>query len=290
MIPDTLIKETVIELLRKASTKLPADVEEALKKAFDAEEKDVARMQLSAIIENIRLAEQMSTPMCQDTGVPIFYVDMGKVKTETIEKAIRDGVTEATKVVPLRPNAVHPISRKNPGDNVGRDMPYVNFSMSDHDYLEISVLPKGAGSENMSALKMLTPSEGLKGIKSFILDTIVKAGGKPCPPIIVGIGIGGSSDIAAKLAKRALLRPITERHADKEIAQLETELLEALNMTGIGPMGLGGKTTALGVNVEYAYCHTASLPVAVNIQCWAGRRATARIYENGRVEFVTHRS
>jgi len=156
------------------------------------------------------------------------------------------------------------------------------------DYVELTVFPKGGGSENMSAMTMLTPDKGLLGIKKFVVDTVINAGGKPCPPIIVGLGIGGSSDLALKLAKKALLRPINQRHSEPEIAKLEDELLEAVNNTGIGPMGLGGKHTALGVNAEYAYCHTASFPVAVNIQCWAARRATARIYDGGRVEHLTH--
>jgi fumarate hydratase subunit alpha len=149
-------------------------------------------------------------------------------------------------------------------------------------------MPKGAGSENMSALAMLTPSQGLSGIKEFALNTIVKAGGKPCPPTIIGMGIGGSADISMKLAKEALLRPTNQRNDDSQIAELENELFTAINTLGIGPMGLGGKTTVLGVNIEYAYCHTASLPVAINIQCWAARRAVARIHPDGRIEHISH--
>jgi fumarate hydratase subunit alpha len=198
-------------------------------------------------------------------------------------------VEKATELIPLRPNAVHPLTRKNPGTNIGERMPYINYKFSKDDYLEITVFPKGAGSENMSALAMLTPSQGIKGIKEFVLDTVVSAGGKPCPPIILGIGIGGSADISMKLAKESLLRPINERHKDDKIAALEEELLNALNLTGIGPMGLGGKTSVLGVSIEYAHCHTASFPVAINIQCWAARRATARIYSDGKVKYMTHK-
>lgn len=284
MIDEETIKNTVVELLRRAVTKLPPDIEDVLKAAYQKETSEAAKMQFKAILDNIKLAEETDTPMCQDTGVHIFYITLGKVKTGNIEKAIREGVREATEKVPLRPNAVHPLTRKNPGTNLGEKMPYINYALSDADYIEIHVMPKGAGSENMSKLAMLNPAQGVKGIKQFCLDTLVSAGSKPCPPVIMGVGIGGSADISMKLAKQALLRPVNKRHPDKEIAGLEEELLEALNEIGIGPMGLGGETTVLGVNIEYAYCHTASHPVAVNIQCWAARRASARIYED-RVEY-----
>ncbi len=284
MIDEETIKNTVVELLRRAVTKLPPDIEDVLKAAYQKETSEAAKMQFKAILDNIKLAEETDTPMCQDTGVHIFYITLGKVKTGNIEKAIREGVREATENVPLRPNAVHPLTRKNPGTNLGEKMPYISYALSDADYIEIHVMPKGAGSENMSKLAMLNPVQGVKGIKQFCLDTLVSAGSKPCPPVIMGVGIGGSADISMKLAKQALLRPVNKRHPDKEIAGLEEELLEALNEIGIGPMGLGGETTVLGVNIEYAYCHTASHPVAVNIQCWAARRASARIYED-RVEY-----
>jgi fumarate hydratase subunit alpha len=289
LISNELIKNTTIELLRKAVTKLPEDVEAVLKKAYENEEDEVPKMQLKAILDNMKLAEDTCTPMCQDTGIHVFYVNVGNVPVKNIEEAIRTGVEEATELIPLRPNAVHPLTRKNPGTNIGERMPYINYKFSKENYLEITVFPKGAGSENMSALAMLTPSQGIKGIKEFVLDTVVSAGGKPCPPIILGIGIGGSADISMKLAKESLLRPIDERHEDEKIASLEEELLNALNLTGIGPMGLGGKTSVLGVNIEYAHCHTASFPVAINIQCWAARRATARIYSDGKVKYTTHK-
>ena len=284
MIDEESIKNTVVELLRRAVTRLPPDIEDALNTAYQKETSEVAKMQFKAILDNIRLARETLTPMCQDTGVHIFYVTLGKVKTGNVEKAIREGVKEATEKVPLRPNAVHPLTRKNPGTNLGEKMPYINYALSDADYLEIHVMPKGAGSENMSKLAMLNPAQGIKGIKQFALDTLLNAGSKPCPPVILGMGIGGSADISMKLAKRALLRPVTINHPEPQIAELEEVLLEALNETGIGPMGMGGNTTVLGVNCEYAYCHTASHPVAINIQCWAARRASARIYED-KVEY-----
>ncbi len=283
-----MIKTTVVELLRKSVTVLPKDVKMALNKAYETESDDVPKMQLKAILDNIALAEQRSIPMCQDTGIHIFYVTLGDVEVEGIDNAIIEGVKEATKLVPLRPNAVHPLTRENPGSNTGLRMPYINYRLSEGDHIEIGVMPKGAGSENMSALSMLTPSQGVRGIKKFALDTVINAGGKPCPPTIIGMGIGGSADISMKLAKEALIRPIDQRHLDPQIAQLEEELYSALNSLGIGPMGLGGKTTLLGLNIEYAYCHTASLPVAINVQCWAARKAIARIHPDGSVEHITH--
>lgn len=292
MIDETLVKNTVIELLKDSSTKLPLDVKNALEKAYEIEE-GPAKAQLEAIIKNIKMAEESSIPLCQDTGVHIFFVKIGDVGNSKLEKKlpniIIEGVREATRTIPLRPNAVHPLTRKNPGDNVGDYMPYVNFTPIDSDYIEITAMPKGAGSENMSKVAMLNPSDGLKGIKKFALDTVVSAGSKPCPPTIIGLGIGGSADISIKLAKMALLRPIDQRHPDPTIASLEKELFEAFNSLGIGVMGLGGKTTVLGVNAELGYCHTASLPVAINVQCWAGRKATARIYKDGRVEHLTYK-
>ncbi|MBU6997132.1 MAG: fumarate hydratase [Theionarchaea archaeon] len=284
MISEETIQTTVVELLKKAVTKLPPDIEAALNAAYKKETSEAAKMQFKAILDNIKLAEETTTPMCQDTGVHIFYVNKGKPATGNIEKAIRAGVKEATEKIPLRPNAVHPLTRKNPGTNLGEKMPYINYTLSDNDYLEIHVMPKGAGSENMSRMAMLNPSQGIKGIKQFALDTLLNAGSKPCPPVVLGIGIGGCADISLKLAKQALLRPITSHHPEPDIHALEDELLEALNEIGIGPMGLGGNTTVLGINIEYAYCHTASHPVAINVQCWAARRASARIYED-KVEY-----
>jgi fumarate hydratase subunit alpha len=288
MISESVIKETTVGLLRNAVTVLPKDIEEALKNAYKTEEDNVPRMQLKNILDNMELARGGVLPMCQDTGIHIFYVTYGKDMAIKVEDAIIEGLKEATASVPLRPNAVHPITRENPGNNTGLRMPYINYQFSDNDYMEISVMPKGAGSENMSALTMLNPSQGLSGIKEFALNTILKAGGKPCPPTIIGMGIGGSADISMKLAKRALLRPVNQRNQDPQIAELENDLKGAINSLGIGPMGLGGKTTVLGVNIEYAFCHTASLPVAINLQCWAARRASARIYPDGRIEHTTH--
>lgn len=285
MVDNKVIEDSVVELIRRAVTQLPSDVLTSLESATASESSDVARRELGLILENVREAGKCTLPMCQDTGIYVFFVTLGRFNVPGLEDAIGNGVRRATEEVPLRKNVVHPLTRKNTGDNTGRLMPYISYSVSDNDYIEITAMPKGAGSENMSALAMLTPSQGVAGIKKFVLDTVVKAEGKPCPPTIIGVGIGGSSDVCMSLAKKALLRPAGSHNPDREIADLEVELLNMINCTGIGPMGLGGDTTALAVHVEYAYCHTASLPVGINIQCYAARRATVRVYRDGKVEF-----
>lgn len=284
------MENVVVKLLEKAVIELPGDVKDALRAARERETSEVGRLQLSAIIENIEMAESKRIPMCQDTGAPIFYLRVGtnyKGEMKKVNESIRRGVERATKEVPLRPNMVTPLGRKNTKTNTGMRTPYVHCTtLQDADYLEITVLPKGAGSENMSALFMMKPTDGVAGLKKLVVDAVARAGGKPCPPTIIGIGLGGSSDIALTIAKEALMRPITERNKDPEIAKLERELLQELNRTGVGPMGLGGDTTVLGVNIELADVHTASLPVGLNMGCWANRRATARVYDSGRVEFL----
>ncbi len=264
------VVETVVELFRKAETELSEDVIKAIKYAYENEESEIARMNLKNILENIEYAKCRRIPMCQDTGLPIIFVELGRelCLDFDLKSAIIDGVKRATAEVPLRPNAVHPITRKNPGNNVGEHMPIVNIDIVDGDELRIAVMPKGAGSENCSALKMMLPHDVDK-IKRFVVDVVKNAMGKPCPPIFVGLGIGSTFDGSAKLAKKALLRDVTKMN------DFELEILEAVNELGIGAMGMGGKFTALAVLSEIGYCHTASLPVAVNIQCWANRRAFA---------------
>lgn len=282
------IEEAGLRLIRKSVVELPSDIKEALAKAYNAEKEEVGRLQLKAILDNSKLAEHQGVPICQDTGILYFYVRLGKkpLSLVRIGDALAAATRKATVSIPLRSNAVHPFSRKNSGDNTGLGIPIVDWDASKDEYLEITALPKGAGSENRSAFRSLLPSDGIAGVKEFVIETVIKAGGGPCPPSVVGIGVGGSPDLAMKLSKRALLRPIGLRHQDPEIAKLEEELLAGINATGIGPSGLGGSTTSLGVNAELAFCHTASLPVGVNIQCWAARKASARIYEDGHVVYL----
>jgi len=283
------VEKTAVEALRRAVVHLPRDIKDAIRSAYEKESSDTAKTQLKAILDNIGLGEEGETPICQDTGVILFYVTIGKDfgNVSFVPTALTKAVRIATEKVPLRPNAVHPLTRKNSNDNTGASMPHITWDITEGDYVELTAMPKGAGSENMSALAMLTPGEGATAVKRFVIDHVIKVGAQPCPPTIIGVGIGGSADVALKLAKKALLRPISLRHSEPEIASLERELLKGVNMTGIGPMGLGGDCTSLGVNVEYAYCHTASLPVGINMQCWAARRATARIHRGGKVEFIT---
>ncbi|MDH5450054.1 MAG: fumarate hydratase [Candidatus Bathyarchaeota archaeon] len=288
---ETLVEDVGVKLLQLAVTKLPQDVKESLQQAYREEENGAGKTQLEAILKNIDLAEKTSTPMCQDTGVIIFYIKAGAQtqNLDKIEKALSKATIRATKEVPLRPNAVNPFTQKNSGDNTGRYVPFIHWEIVSGNTIEITVLPKGGGSENVCSLGMISPGTGVKGLKNFVIDTVMNAGAKPCPPNILGVAVGGGADIAMKLAKEALLRPLNESNPDPELAKLETELYDAANMTGIGPMGLGGKFTVLGVKVDYAHRHPASYPVAVAFQCWAARRASARIHADGTVEYLTHK-
>ena len=265
------VVQSVVDLLVQAETRLPDDVTAALTDAHQHETNPTAKEQIKTILENIRLASERNAPICQDTGILIFFVEIGRecAINFDIQGAICDGVKKATEIIPLRPNAVHPITRESSG-NVGVGLPDIILDLVDGDRIRITVLPKGAGSENVSRLTMLNPSQ-VADIRRFILQTVVDAGGKPCPPVIVGVGVGGSFDKAAHLAKRALLRDVLD------MDDSEREILDSINSLGIGTMGLGGDITALAVHIEYAHCHTASLPVAVNIQCWANRRASVEL-------------
>jgi fumarate hydratase subunit alpha len=291
LVSEQLVENVAVKLLQLAVTKLPLDVKAALQRAYREEDNKVGKAQLKAILDNVKLAEKTCTPMCQDTGVIIFYVKAGGklAGLEQIGDALRKATVRATKDVPLRPNAVDPFTQKNTGDNTGRHVPYIHWEIVPGDSLEITVLPKGGGSENVSALGMLSPSQGIAGLKKFVVDTIIKGGAKPCPPTIVGVAVGGGADIAMSLAKQVLLKPLGQPNPNPELAKLEQELREAVNSTGIGPMGLGGKTTVLDVKVDYAHRHPASYPVAIVVQCWAARRASARIYSNEKVEYLSHK-
>jgi fumarate hydratase subunit alpha len=287
---EKIVEDTAVKLLQLAVIRLPQDVKEALQRAYLEEKSEVGKTQLKAILDNIELAEKTNAPICQDTGVIIFYVKAGAQTKglDKIEEALRKATQRATKEVPIRPNAVDPFTGKNTGDNTGRYIPFIHWNIVSGKDVEITVSPKGGGSENVCALGMIDPSQGVDGLKKFVVDAVIKAGAKPCPPTILGVAVGGGADIVMKIAKAALLRPINQPNPNPEIAKLEKELLEAVNMTGIGPMGLGGKFTGLGVNVDYAHRHPASYPVAVAFQCWASRRASARIYSDGKVEYLTH--
>jgi len=289
---EKVIEDTAFNLLKLAVVQLPSDVKDALKRAYKEETSEAGKVQLEAILKDIELAEKEYTPLCQDTGIIIFYVRAGaKAKDlDMIQPALQRATQRATKEIPLRPNAVDPFTQKNSGDNTGRYIPYINWEITNGDSIEITAFPKGGGSENVCTIGMITPGEGVAGLKKFVIDAIIKAGAMPCPPTIVGVAAGGGADIAMKLAKALLLRPLSEPNSNFDLANLEKELYEAANSTGIGPMGLGGKFTVLGVKVDYAHRHPASYPVAVAFQCWAARRATARINSDGTVEYLSHKT
>ena len=279
MITEKQIEDTIYQLYKQAAIVLGDDVKCALEDALKREDSDLGKLNIEAILKNIELAEEKSIPMCQDTGLPIIFVKLGKVEVENLYEGIKKGVAKATAEVPLRPNVVDPITRKNSG-NVGDKVPIVDIELVDTDYIEFTIMPKGFGSENNNALKMALPAEGVEGVKDFVVETALKAGGKPCPPIVVGVGIGGSSDMALKLGKKALLGKVGERNPDPTLAEMELECLERINRDGKGPMGLGGRTTALDVKILKMDTHTAGLPIGVVIQCWADRHATARLKDN----------
>ena len=287
--PYQVIHDTTFRLLKMAATVLPKDIREALVQANERETNETAKTQLSAILDNIGIAEA-GIPMCQDTGIIIFYVKVGDKFPfiGEVKKALTEATRKATKETPLRPNAVNPIVGGNSGDNTGVKIPWINWEIVEGDSLEITAFPKGGGSENVCIVGMLKPGVGLTGVKKLIVDNAMSYMGKACAPNIIGVGIGGGSDIAIKIAKQQLLRPLNDKHPEPEVAKIEAELMDAINATGIGPMGLGGDTTVLGVKVDYAMRHPASLPVGVAVQCWAARHSTAKISKDLEITYVTH--
>jgi tartrate/fumarate subfamily iron-sulfur-dependent hydro-lyase alpha chain len=284
-----IVEEAAKQLYIGALKSLPPDVTEALEKARARETNDTAKSILATILRNIEIAKERQLLICQDTGLPVFFVTIGSgfpVDGARIAAALEKGAKSATLEHPFRGSSTHPISRMNPQTSVGKGLPVIHWEFAAHaDILDILMVPKGSGSENMSAMNMFIPADGVAALKKFVLDTVVKSGGNPCPPGIIGVGIGGTADLVGVLAKKAISRPVGSANPDPDLAKMERELLEAINATGIGPMGLGGDTTALAVHVESAYTHITLNPVAVNTQCWAARRMRARIDRRGRVEF-----
>src|SRR5438876_4872083 len=236
------------------------------------------------MITNIRVAEETENLLCQDTGIPIYNVVIGRgveIAGTELKDAIRRGCERATREHPLRSSVVHPITRKNEHTSCGRGIPVIQIDFSDDDSLEIEMIPKGSGSENNSWLRMAVPAEGVDAIKTFVVDCVLEAGGKTCPPTIVGVGVGGTADLCVHLAKVAATRPLGSHCADPEGAKLEQELGQAVNMLGVGPQGLGGDSTAFAVHVETAATHITMNPVAVNMQCHSARRARATLRPSG---------
>lgn len=270
------IIDAVEQLCMTANYDLNSDIMEALKEGAHCEESETGRLVLAQLVENAKTAASQRMAICQDTGMAVVFLEIGQdvhvtggSLTEAINEGVRRGYTKGF----LRKSVVSdPLERINTGDNTPA---VIHFDIIEGDSLKITLAPKGFGSENMSGVKMLKPSDGVDGVKSFIEEVVEKAGPNPCPPIVVGVGIGGTMEKAALLAKRALLRPVNRRSTKQDICRLEEEMLERVNRLGIGPAGLGGRLTAMAVNIEVFPTHIAGLPVAVNMSCHVTRHAEA---------------
>jgi len=291
-----VIEDAAARLYIKALTDIPKDVRIGLKAGYDGEVQAgnaTASKVMLTVLENVRLADEKDMMVCQDTGLAIYKVLVGNELAKRgldmveLKRRLRVGAERATKEYPLRSNSVHPFTRKNTQTNTGQGLPIVKVDfVPGSDKLELWMSPKGSGSENMSFLRMLKPADGIKAVKKFVLECVFDSGANPCPPTIVGIGVGGTSDVASALAKEAsCFRKVGTENADPQVAALEQELLNLINQTGIGPQGLGGATTAMAVHIEWAHTHISQLPVAVNMQCWRGERARAVIEGDGNVTY-----
>jgi len=269
------VVEAVARGLKQAVRELAPGVEEALARALERESEPLACKALSVLLENARLARETGLPLCQDTGIPVLFVRLGEeVRVRDLYGAVEEGLEKGTREGYLRASVCEVLSRRNTGTNTPG---VVHVEIVPGEGLEILILPKGCGSENMSRLAMLPPAAGIPGIKRFVVETVSQAGANPCPPLVVGVGLGGDFEAAACLAKKALLRPLGAPHPQEGVARLEAEIVEEINRLGIGPLGFGGRTTALAVHLETQPCHIASLPVAVNLQCHAHRLVRVRI-------------
>ncbi|MDI0267643.1 fumarate hydratase [Clostridioides difficile] len=265
------IVEHVKKLCIEASLYLGEDVLSCIKERAKSEKSEVGKNILNILVENAEIAKEKNIPICQDTGMAVFFVELGQdvvIEGDTLTDAINEGVRQGYEEGYLRKSVVSPISRVNTKDNTPA---IIHYEMVKGDKVKIEFAAKGFGSENMSKMKMLKPSDGLEGIKKCIIDTVSEAGPNPCPPMVIGVGIGGTVDKCAQIAKKALFRELGEFNKDENIAKLESELLASINKLGIGPQGLGGTTTALGLNIETFPTHIAGLPVVVNINCHASR-------------------
>lgn len=273
----TQVIDTVAKMCIDSNRYLPDDLRRRFAECAALEESPAAKEVFRQLTENYELAEETGLPLCQDTGLAVFFVEMGedlRVEGMNIREAINEGVRKGYAEGFLRKSACDPLTRANTKDNTPA---IVHFDIVPGDKLKIAFMAKGGGSENMSRVTMLAPAQGWEGIKKFVIERVAEAGPNPCPPTVVGIGVGGTFDYAPILAKKALLRKLDDVNPDPKLAAMEEELLEALNKLGIGPMGLGGKTTCLGVKIAMSPCHIASLPLAVNIQCHSSRHQEVEI-------------
>ena len=273
------VEDAARELYVRALKVLPPDVKAGFDRLRGSETSERGKRVLDTMLTNIRVAEQTDNLLCQDTGVPIYNVTIGRgveVDGFELKDALRRGCARATREHSLRSSIVHPLTRANEHTSCGIEVPVIHVDFSDTpDELVIEMIPKGSGSENNSFLKMAIPAEGVDAIKTFVVDCVIAAGAKTCPPTIVGVGIGGTSDLCGGLAQRAATRELGTHCADPDGAKLETELSAAVNRLGVGPQGLGGDSTAFAVHIELAATHITMNPVAVNMQCHSARRASA---------------
>ncbi len=286
------VRELADQLLLKAATDLPEEVATALRRAEEREPVETAKAQLNTILKNVDVSRARRSSICQDPGIISFDVTVGsKFPLDfDLTEILRDATENATRSIPLRQNIVHPLTKKNTTTNTGYDLPIVNYNLLfGKDFLEICAQLRGGGSAFRSAVYSLAPTAPrVEGIKKLVFDHVTMAGGIPCPPTVIGVGLGGNPDNAMNLAFKALRRlPVGSPHPDSDMAELESQILKAINSTGIGTMGLGGATTALGVHIEYCGSHIATHPVAIAFSCWANRFATARIDSTGKVEWIT---
>lgn len=273
------VEEAAKQLYIRALKVLPPDIQQGIARLQARETDATARQVLATMVTNIGVAERDDNLLCQDTGVPIYKLRIGRgvqVDGHALKQAVRRGCERATREYPLRSSVVHPLTRRNEHSSCGIEVPVIHIDFSDTpDELQIEMIPKGSGSENNSFLKMAIPAEGIAAIKTFVIDCVLAAGGKTCPPTIVGVGLGGSSDLVVALAKRAATRPLGSHCTDPDGAALEAQLSEAVNQLGVGPQGLGGDSTAFAVHIELAATHITMNPIAVNMQCHSARRARA---------------
>ncbi|MBN2189740.1 MAG: fumarate hydratase [Candidatus Aureabacteria bacterium] len=286
---ERIVKNVSGELYIRALKKIPGDVKKEITRAKNMEKSPLGRKLLSVIQRNIEIAEKEDLLVCQDTGLPIYTIGVADgfpLYIGSIEESIRKGVKEITKKYPLRSNTLDTLTRERTHTNTGAKIPVIDFiPIKGKKKISMVFVPKGSGSENMSFLKMLKPADGCKAIKKFVLECMVNSGANPCPPVVIGVGIGGTSELCVKLAKKAATRNLNKRNPDKNIEKMERDLLKDVNSLGIGPMGLGGTITALAVNIEKADTHISLNPVAVNMQCWAARRAEAVIHADGKIKY-----
>ncbi|MEN6368996.1 MAG: fumarate hydratase [Thermotogota bacterium] len=282
------IQAALVNALRQAVTHLPTDVSRGLERARAGETSPLAASQLDILLENIATARCTGVPLCQDTGLLLFYVDAGthSPHLERLRACIESAVAQATMDVPLRPNTVDPFTGTNAGDNLGRGMPWIRWNLVDGDDVVISILPKGGGSDAASRLVILPCDAGPPAIARAVIDHVAACEGKACPPVVIGLGIGGPAEGTLSLATRALLRDLGSRHPDPEIAVLEDEILDLANRIGVGAAGLGGASTCLDVHVEVACRHPACFPLGIVISCWAERRARVVLHADGSAEVV----